>query len=205
MTKKCRKCTAPLIVGENWYKCNARDGKRICNSCQSKIKKVYREANKEKVSAGMKAWREANPEKKKANNRSRMYVNGKYIPTSHPLYKAGCYKSFNDAAFTALQKDKRVKEGHVYAISNPAWSEWLKIGMAVDAEDRLKGYQTSSPMRDYELIHFVATQDKGRLERIAHKAAAKCGERQGEWFKITSEQAVVILDSIKEDVVDGQS
>ena len=138
-------------------------------------------------------------------NHTRMYVNGNYVSKSHPLYKPGKYKSFNDAAFTALQKDKRIKEGYVYAISNPAWPEWIKIGMAIDAEDRLNGYQTSSPMRDYNLIHYISTQDKGRLERIAHKAAAKCGEKQGEWFKITSEQAVTILDSIKEDVVDGQS
>jgi hypothetical protein len=139
------------------------------------------------------------------SNRLNMYVNSKYISRKHPLYKPGNYKSFGEAAFTALQKDERVREGHVYAISNPAWPEWIKIGMAIDAEDRLNGYQTSSPMRDYDLIHSISTQDRGRLERIAHKAAAKCGERQGEWFKITSEQAVTILDSIKEDVVDGQS
>ena len=139
------------------------------------------------------------------NNPLSMYVNGKYISRKHPLYKAGRYKSFGDAAFTALQKDEKVKEGYVYAISNPAWPEWIKIGMAIDADDRLNGYQTSSPMRDYKLIHSISTQDRGRLERIAHKAAAKCGEKQGEWFKITSEQAVTILDSIKEDVVDGQS
>ena len=92
----------------------------------------------------------------------------------------------------------------MYAISNPAWPEWIKIGMAIDAEDRCNDYQTSSPMRDYKLIHSISTQDRGRLERIAHKAAAKCGERQNEWFKITGEQAIVILESIKENT-DGHS
>ena len=132
-----------------------------------------------------------------------MHVNGKYISKHHPLHKPGNYKSFGDAAFSALQKDKRVKEGHVYAIINPAWPEWVKIGMAIDAEDRLNGYQTSSPMRDYKLIHSVSSQDRGKAERVAHKAAALCGERQGEWFKITGEEATEILEHIKESEDEG--
>jgi hypothetical protein len=132
------------------------------------------------------------------HNPNRMFVNGKYIPQSHPLHKPGKYKSFGDAAFSALEKDKKVKEGYVYVITNPAWPEWVKIGMAIDAEDRLNGYQTSSPMRDYKLVHAIATPDRARAERVAHKAAAMCGERQGEWFKIANEEAVTILQHIKE-------
>ena len=127
-----------------------------------------------------------------------MYVNGKYISRKHPLYKPGKYKTFNDAAFDGTYKLDSIKEGYVYAITNPAWPEWVKIGMAIDAEDRLNGYQTSSPMRDYELVHAIATPDRARAERVAHKAAAMCGERQGEWFKIANEEAVTILQHIKE-------
>jgi hypothetical protein len=137
-------------------------------------------------------------ERNKKSNPNRMYVDGKYIKDSHPLHKPGKYTSFGDAAFTALQKDKQVKEGYVYVITNPAWPEWVKIGMAIDAEDRLNGYQTSSPMRDYQLVHAIATPDRARAERVAHKAAALCGERQGEWFKIANEEAVTILQHIKE-------
>ena len=138
---------------------------------------------------------------KKKNARSNplaMYVNGKYISRSHPLHKPGRYTSFGDAAFTALQKDAQLKEGYVYVITNPAWPEWVKIGMAIDAEDRLNGYQTSSPMRDYELVHAISTPDRARAERVAHKAAAMCGERKGEWFKIPNSEAVTILQHIKE-------
>ena len=137
-------------------------------------------------------------ERNKKSNPNRMYVDGKYIKDSHPLHKPGKYTSFGDAAFTALQKDKQVKEGYVYVITNPAWPEWVKIGMAIDAEDRLNGYQTSSPMRDYQLVHAIATPDRARAERVAHKAADLCGERQGEWFKIANEEAVTILQHIKE-------
>jgi len=132
------------------------------------------------------------------SNSNRMWVNGKYISQEHPLYKSGRYKSFGDAAFSALEKDKKVKEGYVYVITNPAWPEWVKIGMAIDAEDRLNGYQTSSPMRDYELVHAISTPDRARAERVAHKAAAMCGERKSEWFKIDTTEAVIILQHIKE-------
>jgi hypothetical protein len=127
-----------------------------------------------------------------------MYVDNRYISKKHPLFKPGKYKSFGDAAFSALQKDIQIKEGYVYVITNPAWPEWVKIGMAIDAEDRLNGYQTSSPMRDYQLVHAIATPDRAKAERVAHKAAAMCGEKQGEWFKIANEEAVTILQHIKE-------
>ncbi len=128
-----------------------------------------------------------------------MYVDGKYISKSHPLFKAGKYKSFGDAAFASLQKDVQIKQGYVYAIRNAAWPEWIKIGKAIDAEDRLNGYQTSSPMRDYELIHAVYFDDRNKAERDAHKVAERKGDRQGEWFKITEEQALEVLRELTLD------
>jgi hypothetical protein len=118
-----------------------------------------------------------------------MYVNGKYVPKSHPLWKAGRYKSFNDAAFSSLENYTRSKEGQVYIITNSAWPEWVKIGMAIDAEDRLNGYQTSSPLRDYKLMYSVSTEDRRKTEALAHKQAGKIAERRGEWFKMSVGQA----------------
>ena len=132
-------------------------------------------------------------------NPTRMYVNGKYISRKHPLYKPGRYKSFGDAAFSALQKDKQILQGYVYAIRNKAWPDWIKIGKAVDAEDRLNGYQTSSPMRDYELIHSVYFDDRNKAERDAHKVAERKGERKGEWFKLTEQQALEVLREVTLD------
>ena len=167
----CNRCSVEL-TNDNWSKSWRKSNQRCCLSCSK--------------------------ENNTSTNPDRMYVNGKYIKKSHPLHKAGKYTSFDDLAFSSLKNYMQVKEGYVYAISNPAWPDWIKIGMAIDAEDRLNGYQTSSPMRDYKLLHSVPSKDRGKLERVAHKAAALCGERQGEWFKITGEEAVVILEHIKE-------
>ena len=155
--------------------------------------KYYQEGNNSDVQ------KERNTKSNPRNNPQRMFVNGKYIPKKHPLHKPGKYKSFGDAAFTALQKDIQIKEGYVYAIRNKAWPEWVKIGKAIDAQDRLNGYQTSSPMRDYELIHAVYFDDRNQAERDAHIAAERKGERQGEWFKITEEQALDVLREVTLD------
>ncbi len=155
--------------------------------------KYYQEGNTSDIQ------RERNDKSNPRNNPHRMFVNGKYIPKKHPLYKPGHYKSFGDAAFSALQKDKQIKEGYVYAIRNKAWPNWIKIGKAIDAEDRLNGYQTSSPMRDYELIHSVYFDDRNTAERDAHKAAERIAERKGEWFNLTEEQAVDVLREVTLD------
>lgn len=130
-------------------------------------------------------------------NKKRMFVNGKYVPQSHPLWKSGRYKSFNDAAFSSLQNYATSKEGYVYIITNPAWPDWVKIGMAVDAEDRLNGYQTSSPMRDYKLEYSIKSNDRRKAEKKAHKMALKkCDDTHGEWFKMSVSDAVDLLDNL---------
>ena len=136
-----------------------------------------------------------------AGNPTRMYVNGKYISRKHPLYKPGKYKTFSDAAFDGTYKLDSIKEGYVYAITNPAWPEWVKIGMAVDADDRCNGYQTSSPFRDYKVEHVVVTNNRRAAEAEAHKLANKIAkEVRGEWFKLDIEQAKTILNNITIDL-----
>lgn len=128
-----------------------------------------------------------NPEAVRKRDANRMYVNGKEVSKKHPLHKAGRYKSWDDVHSHNLINS--VKEGYVYVITNEAWPEWVKIGMALDAEDRLNGYQTSSPMRDYKLMYSVLTKDRRKAESLAHKAAQKIAERRGEWFKMSVGQA----------------
>ena len=128
---------------------------------------------------------------------SRMFVNGKYISKKHPLYKAGKYKGFEDAAFSSLENYKTSPEGQVYIITNPAWEGWVKVGMAVDAQDRLSGYQTSSPHRDYKLEYVVDTQLRRVLESDTHELLSDLFEQKNEWFKCSVEIAKRIIDSAK--------
>lgn len=130
-------------------------------------------------------------------NHQRMFVDGKYIPKSHPLWKAGRYKSFEDAAFSSLRNYKKTRSGYVYVVTNPAWKGWCKVGMAIDAEDRCNSYQTSSPFRDYNLIYYVYVTDRRAIEKKAHKRIAKIAEdRQNEWFFVDAIQAVDCITDI---------
>ena len=129
-------------------------------------------------------------------NTTRMFVNGKYIPKTHPLHKPGRYKSLDDA--WSHNKIESVNEGEVYAIGNKAWPEWIKIGKAVDAEDRLNGYQTSSPFRDYFIITKVGTKNRHDAERKMHRLfEEKAEERSNEWFKISQSKLMELFDGFR--------
>ena len=131
------------------------------------------------------------------NNPNRMYVNGKYVPKSHPLYKAGNFKTFEGAAFSALKGYEKTKEGYVYIIANPSFDGWLKIGMAIDAEDRCNSYQTSSPHRDYRLLYARRFNDRRKAEtKTMNKLKKVVKEHNGEWFKTDRNTAQEIIERL---------
>ena len=132
----------------------------------------------------------------KRENSNRMFVNGKYVPTSHPLHKPGRYKNFEAAAFESLKNYKQSTKGQVYIISNPSFKGWVKVGMAVDAEDRLKNYQTSSPFRDFELAYVFDTDDRRVAEAAAHAELEKRFNSRNEWFECSPLQAWSIIANV---------
>jgi hypothetical protein len=114
------------------------------------------------------------------------------------MFRPGNYTCLGDATFKQSEISN-IDYGYVYIITNKAWPGWVKIGMAVDAEDRLKGYQTSSPFRDFELVHKIYSEDRRKTEQEAHKMAKLKAERtESEWFLIDIDKAVEILDKLNE-------
>lgn len=90
------------------------------------------------------------------------------------------YKRNNNSAYN-------IKEGFVYAIYNPSFPDFIKVGSAIDVYDRLNSYQTSSPFRDYELLIYFFSDDRRKTEREIHNMF----ERNAEWCKVEKEH---ILD-----------
>ena len=85
--------------------------------------------------------------------------------------------------------------GHVYAITNPAWPGWVKIGMTIDIDGRLAAYQIYSPGKDYSVAHSVEVRDRRRSEAFAHRRASDASAGvSGEWFKIPMAEAANILE-----------
>lgn len=141
-----------------------------------------------------------NPKAVWRRNQTRMFVDDKYIPKSHPLHKPGKYKGFVDAAFSSLKNYTESKQGQIYIMINPAYPGWCKVGMAVDAEDRVNQFQTGSPFRDYQLFKFFETDNRRESEKQAHYILQeKIDDRRGEWFHTTPEEAEKILTGYFEE------
>jgi len=165
---QCRTCKQPLIAGENCTLKRLEHSMYFCQPCE-RIEMKQRQ----------------------------MYVNGKYVPKSHPLHKAGNYKTFEDAAFSSFEKYESSTEGEVYIISNPAWKDWFKVGMAIDADDRCRGYQTSSPFRDYRIEYRKEFKDRRSAESTAHRRLKRiCKDFEGEWFYININKVKEVIKSI---------
>ena len=166
--KNCIDCSTLLVLEENWTQARLEQGKYVCKPC----------------------WH--------LRDSHRMYVNGKHISVKHPLHKPGKFKTFSDAAFESLAGYATTPEGEVYIIVNPAWKGWIKIGMAIDAEDRLKGYQTSSPLRDFKLKFKKYFDNRRIAEQQAHTLCAKKAiKRKGEWFKVDFKIAKDIINNME--------
>ena len=168
--KNCITCNVTLTE-DNWYKSRIERKEYRCKSCNKK--------NSAKT------------------NTERMFVNGKYVSKSHPLHKAGRFKTFEGAAFSALKGYEKTPEGCVYIIANPSFDGWLKVGMAIDAEDRCNGYQTSSPHRDYKLLYSRRFNDRRKAEtKTMNKLKKVVKEHNGEWFKTDRNTAQEIIEGL---------
>ena len=69
--------------------------------------------------------------------------------------------------------------------------------MAIDAEDRLNSYQTSSPFRNYVLEYSRHFVNRRSAESIAHRNIGKVAEIvKGEWFYVDKKTAINIIEEI---------
>jgi len=178
--KHCKKCNTdkPLSEYQKYIKNGINIGQSYCRDCRNSSNTWSAKTNPT-----------ANPQ--------RMYVNGKYVSTSHPLHKPGRFKTFEGAAFSALKGYEKTPEGYVYIIANPSFDGWLKVGMAIDAEDRCNGYQTSSPHRDYKLLYARKFNDRRTAEtKTIHKLKKVVKEHNGEWFKTDRNTAQEIIEGL---------
>jgi len=151
--------------------------------------------------------KERNQRSNPRNNAKNIYKDGKYVPRGHPLYnilKPGYYKNI-DGLLSVTSESSSTTEGSIYAITNKAWPDWIKIGMAENPHKRLSQFNTADPYRSYELIHHVNVSHMRKYEAAAHeKAKLVAKETNAEWFKIDKDTAKNILDSLPKKLVTKQ-
>jgi hypothetical protein len=191
INKNCLDCNVKL-TDLNWYETANKKCYYICMSCYG------------------------------LRNKSRLTIQGKRVmPVNaihpyHKIYKTkglvstyeamGILTSKTNSNINSLEFIKKesialfdkVSYGEVYIITNPAWKGWIKIGMAIEAEDRLKGYQTSSPLRDFKLKFKKYFDNRRIAEQQAHSLCAKKAiKRKGEWFKVDLKIAKDIINNME--------
>jgi predicted GIY-YIG superfamily endonuclease len=87
------------------------------------------------------------------------------------------------------------KSGYVYIIKNPAWGNWLKVGITDNLDKRLQSYQTSSPFRDYELLYSICHPNYKEIEKNIKETMKPFAKTiKNEWFEVDLGIAKARLD-----------
>lgn len=191
-----------------------KQSNKNCISCKVKLTDLnwYESAQKVKTHLCISCY--------VLKNKSRLTIQGTRVQLGNPIhpyheiYKTNgvvsAYEAMgiltsktNNTSLEFIKKESiamfdKVSYGEVYIITNPAWKGWIKIGMAIEAEDRLKGYQTSSPLRDFKLKFKKYFDNRRIAEQQAHSLCAKKAiKRKGEWFKVDLKIAKDIINNME--------
>ena len=129
-------------------------------------------------------------------NRKRMFLGNEYIHTDNPIHTPGRYKNYNDLVFKEYYREKDIHEGEIYLVSNPAWPNWIKLGRAISAEDRLKAFKTASPFRDYKIEYKTTVPDAPSMEQTLHLNLKKKFKFKCEWFMMSVEDGRKAINEV---------
>ena len=82
---------------------------------------------------------------------------------------------------------------YVYVISNPAFENMYKVGIASDTKSRLNSYQTSDPDRGYKIEHSKHTHLFRKIEQYIHDKY----ENKHEWIKADLKDIIHEIENYK--------
>jgi len=90
-------------------------------------------------------------------------------------------------------------EGWLYVITNPSWTNWVKIGITRDLTARLSTYNTGSPYDsvNYEYFDYIFDENARDIEQKIHKKLSYLREKthSNEWYKLLPEDALEIIQN----------
>jgi hypothetical protein len=90
------------------------------------------------------------------------------------------------------------KEGFIYIIVNPKFKGWIKAGMSIDYEARLKVYNQYDPTKSFVIKQVRWVEDRRKVEEVFLKELMKVTKTsEGEWFKIDEEIANLIFHTLE--------
>lgn len=203
----CRTCSTPLILGDNWRECDAKRHSYTCKHCDNARRAAAKTPEEIKKYNAITNPR-YNPLKRylrETEQGKAVYAKKSEHPKLYDSHPPGTYFKNNDGHYVLqsnFKKDKKEANevGYIYVAWNAAWPDCVKIGKTEDIDKRLSQYHTGEPYRDMEFIYSIPTNSMSKTEKEAHNLARKLTKKKigYEWFNITKEQSIDILNSLKE-------
>ena len=84
--------------------------------------------------------------------------------------------------------------GYVYIISSPTYKNWIKVGLTGDVEQRVRGYNSAVPIKNFKVDYYREVDNKYRAEyQLLHLIYKAVGiNRSGdEWLQITNKDKAI--------------
>lgn len=113
-----------------------------------------------------------------------------YRARSYHFWQAAC----RDANIFSVINKIDTNLGYIYAVTNPAFDGYFKVGSSFDAETRLNQYQTASPFRDFKLDFYALAFDFRAKEKYIHNQfKPSC---LNEWIKVDRKELKSLIVSL---------
>ena len=106
-------------------------------------------------------------------------------------------------------REEREEKGKwVYILTNDAYPNLVKIGKAVNPEDRIKGINSAGTVSEWDLRIAYPVTDDYKVENMVHRhfEDRRVDSDQGssrEFFEVSFDEAVKVVDYIAKDFSDG--
>lgn len=203
-TKICTQCKTNKPRSEFNAAKHSSDGKHsVCRTCH-RLKESVKDTLAKQEGMTRQEWRKLPAEERRAKEVAAFeealgFVRG--VPAKK--------KSVIDPILNEVRKRHQIelaklnnsqtgiKEGFVYAITNPAFPNVVSIGCALDYERRVNSYQRYDPNQCFEIRHTKYFEDREAMESKVHTMLDdKMVLPKSEWFRVTLEDAKNVIDNL---------
>ena len=108
-----------------------------------------------------------------------------------------------------LETQEQPKGHYVYILTNTAYPDLVKIGKAVDPQNRIKGINGAGTVSEWVLKYAMPVTDDYKVENLMHRhfEEYRVNSDQGhsrEFFKVEFDKAVKALEYFSEDYYNGE-
>ena len=110
-------------------------------------------------------------------------------PKTKDRKQGKCKECMNNVEYKRVLRSK-----YIYCVINRAWSGWVKVGQADNVDERVKKYNTGSPMRDYECVFKMKVSDIYYAEKNIYNK-----------YNMTNEWTKSDWNDIKKDIIEYEN